>query len=330
MSYIDGFVLPVPKKNLRAYVRMAKNAGKVWRKYDALDYKECVGDDLKVKMGVPFPQQMKVKRGETVVFSHIVYKSRACRDRVNAKVMKDPRMLNMCDPKDMPFDVKRIVYGGSRSWSTRDFNDTTHKMEGNMRVIYLVTTTLCLMLIASSGLAKEKKQQEQMDPQAMMELWKQAATPGEPHKMFATLVGSWTTTTKEWMEPGKPQTESTGTEEMKMLLDGRFLYQEYNSQMMGQPFSGIGIDAYDNLRKRYVTVWIDSMGTGIFLMEGIASADGKTITLRGSHPEPGGGHMTHRAIWKILDDSTQIFDMYGAHHGGKEMKMLEITYSRKQ
>ena len=199
-----------------------------------------------------------------------------------------------------------------------------------MRVIYLAVTTLCLMLIASSGLAKEKKQQKQMDPQAMMELWKKAATPGEPHKMFATLAGSWTTTTKEWMEPGKPPTESAGTAEMKMLLDGRFLYQEYDSQMMGQPFSGIGIDGYDNMRKRYVTAWIDTMGTGIFIMEGTASPDGKTITLKGSHPEPGGGHMTHRAVWKIVDDNNQTFDMYGAHHGGKETKMLEITYHRKQ
>jgi hypothetical protein len=182
----------------------------------------------------------------------------------------------------------------------------------------------------SLGAAKEKKPSKQMDPQAMMEVYKQLATPGEPHKLFASLAGSWTTTTKEWMEPGKPPTESTGTAEMKMLLDGRFLYQEYNSQMMGQPFSGIGIDAYDNLRKRYVTAWIDSMGTGIFLMEGTASADGKTITLRGSHPEPGGGRMTHRAIWKIVDNNNQTFDMYGAYHGGKETKMMEITYTRKQ
>jgi hypothetical protein len=169
-----------------------------------------------------------------------------------------------------------------------------------------------------------------MDPQAMMELWKKLATPGEPHKQLGSLAGSWATTTKEWMEPGKPPTESTGTAEMKMLLDGRFLYQEYNSQMMGQPFSGIGITAYDNLRKRYVSAWIDSMGTGIFMMEGTASADGKTITLKGSHPEPGGGQMTHRAIWKIVDSNTQTFDMFGAHRGGKEMKMMEIIYTRKQ
>jgi len=95
--------------------------------------------------------------------------------------------------------------------------------------------------------AKEKKQEKQMDPQAMMEMWKKLGTPGEPHKLFASLAGSWTTQTKEWMEPDKPPAESTGTAEMKMLLDGRFLYQEYNGQMMGRPFTGIGIDAYDNL-----------------------------------------------------------------------------------
>jgi hypothetical protein len=207
--------------------------------------------------------------------------------------------------------------------------DDIQTKEANMRFTFVPLTCLVLALIASPVMAKEKKHEQQMDPQAMMEVWKQMATPGEPHKLFASLAGSWTTTTKEWMEPGKPPTESTGTAEMKMLLDGRFLYQEFNAQMMGQPFSGVGIDGYDNITKKYVTAWIDTMGTGIFMMEGTGSADGKTITLKGSHPEPGGGKMTHRAVWKILDNNTQTFDMYGAHHGGKEMKVLEITYTRK-
>jgi len=110
MKYVDGYVLPVPKKNLQAYRRMAQKAGEVWRKHGALDYKECVGDDLKTKWGTPFPRIMNLKPGETVVFSYIVFKSRAHRDRVNAKVMKE--MEKMCEPKDMPFDVKRMVYGG--------------------------------------------------------------------------------------------------------------------------------------------------------------------------------------------------------------------------
>jgi uncharacterized protein YbaA (DUF1428 family) len=112
MGYVDGFVLPVPKKNLPAYRRMAQKAGKIWREHGALDYKECAGDDLKIKMGVPFPRQMKTKPNETVVFAYIVYKSRAHRDRVNAKVMKDPRLAGMGDLNSMPFEAKRMVYGG--------------------------------------------------------------------------------------------------------------------------------------------------------------------------------------------------------------------------
>jgi uncharacterized protein YbaA (DUF1428 family) len=110
--YVDGFVLPLPKKNIDAYRRMSQKAGKVWRELGALEYRECVGDDLKVKMGVPFTRGARAKTGETVVFAWIVYKSRAHRDRVNAKVMKDPRIANMMSPKEMPFDVKRMAYGG--------------------------------------------------------------------------------------------------------------------------------------------------------------------------------------------------------------------------
>lgn len=198
-----------------------------------------------------------------------------------------------------------------------------------MRLTHFALIGLCIALGTSPVLAKDKKHEKEMDPQAMMEAYKQLAAPGEPHKLFAGLTGSWATKTTSWMDPGKPPVETSGSAEMKMLLDGRFLQQEFTGEMMGQPFSGIGIDGYDNLRKRYVTVWIDTMGTGIFTMEGRASADGKTITLKGQHDEMGGGKMTHRAVWKIVDNNTQTFDMYGAHHGGKETKMMEIVYTRK-
>jgi uncharacterized protein YbaA (DUF1428 family) len=112
MRYIDGFVLSVPKRNLQAYRRMSRKAGKVWKDHGALEYRECVGDDLKVKFGLPFPRLCKLKPGEAVVFSWIVYKSRTHRDRVNAKVMKDRRLAKMMDPKAMPFDMKRMTYGG--------------------------------------------------------------------------------------------------------------------------------------------------------------------------------------------------------------------------
>jgi uncharacterized protein YbaA (DUF1428 family) len=112
MPYVDGFVLPVPKKNLSAYRRMAQKAGKIWREHGALEFRECVGDDLNVKMGTSFPRKIKVKPGETVLFSWIVFKSRSHRDRVNAKAMKDPRLASMMDTDAMPFDVKRMLYGG--------------------------------------------------------------------------------------------------------------------------------------------------------------------------------------------------------------------------
>ena len=110
--YVDGFLLPVPKKNLAAYRRMATKAGKIWMEHGALEYLECAGDDLKVKYGVAFPKTMKSKAGETVFFSFIVYKSRKHRDQVNAAVMKDERLRKMMGPKEMPFDMKRMNYGG--------------------------------------------------------------------------------------------------------------------------------------------------------------------------------------------------------------------------
>ena len=112
MRYVDGFVVPVPKKNMAAYRSMAQKSGKVWRDHGALEVVECVADDVKPGKWTSFPQSVKLKRGEAVVFSYIVYKSRAHRDRVNAKVMKDKRIAPLMDPKAMPFDGKRMFWGG--------------------------------------------------------------------------------------------------------------------------------------------------------------------------------------------------------------------------
>ena len=113
--YVDGFVIPVPKRNIEKYRRIAQKAGKVWREYGALDFRECVGDDLNVKMCLPFPRGIKSKPGETIVFSWILFKSRAHRDKVNAKVMKDPRLAKMMEGDDMPFDGERMLYGGFKT-----------------------------------------------------------------------------------------------------------------------------------------------------------------------------------------------------------------------
>jgi len=111
VSYVDGYVLPVPKKNLLAYRRMSQKVGKIFREHGAMEHRECAGDDLDVKGLVPFPRRVKLKPGETLVFAWIMFKSRAHRDSVNAKVMKDPRLAKM-KPQSMPFDYKRMVCGG--------------------------------------------------------------------------------------------------------------------------------------------------------------------------------------------------------------------------
>lgn len=114
-KYVDGFVVPVPKKKLAAYRRLSVKSGKVWRDHGALEYIECVADDVKPGKYTSFPQSVKLKRGETVIFAWIVYKSRKHRDRVNAKVMKDPRLASMMDLKAMPFDGRRMFWGGFKS-----------------------------------------------------------------------------------------------------------------------------------------------------------------------------------------------------------------------
>jgi len=112
MAYVDGFIVPLPKKNQAAYRAMSKKAGKVWREHGALDYKECIADDVKMGKWTSFPRSVKQKKNETVVFSYVVYKSRKHRDAVLKKVMSDPRLAKMMDPKKMPFDARRMIYGG--------------------------------------------------------------------------------------------------------------------------------------------------------------------------------------------------------------------------
>ena len=115
MKYVDGYVVPVPKKNLDAYRRLASLAGKIWREHGALEYIEAVADDVKPGKWTSFPQSVKLKPNETVVFAYVAYKSRAHRDKVNAKVMNDPRLKSMCDPKALPFDGKRMFWGGFKT-----------------------------------------------------------------------------------------------------------------------------------------------------------------------------------------------------------------------
>jgi len=171
--------------------------------------------------------------------------------------------------------------------------------------------------------------QEEMDVQAVMEIYRKLGTPGEPHKVLAAMQGNWNTANRFWTEPGKPPMENTGTCEQKMILGGRFLQQEFRGEMMGTPFTGIGVLGYDNYTRTYVSTWMDSMSTAILFFEGIADEDGKTITQICHHDDPIKGPMKWRSVTKIVGENRHEFEMYSTDKTGKEEKMMEIVYTRR-
>ena len=179
------------------------------------------------------------------------------------------------------------------------------------------------------ALAKHEASEKTMDMGAMMEMWRKLATPGAPHKRLAERAGRWDTRSKSWMEPGKPPVESTGSAVRKMIMDGRFLQEEYSGEMMGNTFSGIGITGYDNHTKKYVMSWIENMSTGIYLFEGTAGADGRTITLEGGFEHPLKGPVRTRLTYRFVDDHTEIFEMSVVDRNGNEEKS-EMTYTRRR
>ena len=173
-------------------------------------------------------------------------------------------------------------------------------------------------------------QEAKVDMQAMMEVYKKLGTPGAPHGLLASMAGNWTTKIKSWCEPDKPPMESAGGCEQEMILDGRFLRQEFKGEMMGSPFAGLGVTGYDNHTGKHVLTWIDSMSTAILYFEGTASSDGKTITQEACYDDPVKGPMKWRSVTRIVDDNTHEFEMCGTAKDGKEEKMMEITYIRKR
>jgi hypothetical protein len=180
-------------------------------------------------------------------------------------------------------------------------------------------------------MVKEGKQEsKKMDMKAMMDIYMKLAVPGSSHKHLQEMVGSWTTRTVAWMEEGKPPMDSKGTCEQKMILGGRFLQQEYTGDMMGTTFNGINIIGYDNHTKKYVSVWLDSMGTGIYFFEGEASPDGKTITQESRYDDPVRGPMTWRSVSRVADPNTVVYEAYITAEGGEEEKMMEMTLARKK
>ncbi len=168
-----------------------------------------------------------------------------------------------------------------------------------------------------------------IDMQKIMEIYRKAGTPGEPHKALARLAGSWETRSRGWMEPGRPPVESTGACEQKLILDGHYLQQTYTGDMMGQPFTGISVMGYDNHTKKYQSTWIDTMSTGVYFFEGTAGRNGRTIRQESRYDDPVHGPSVWSTVTRIRDDNTIEFEMFLTPKGKKEFKMMEMTITRK-
>ncbi len=168
-----------------------------------------------------------------------------------------------------------------------------------------------------------------VDMEKVMEIYKKVGTPGEPHKALAKLVGSWETRTRSWMEPDKPPVVSSGACEQKLILDGHYLQQTYTGDMMGQPFTGISILGYDNHTRKYQSIWVDTMSTGVYFFEGTGSRDGRTIKQESRYDDPVQGPSLWRTVTRVRDDNTIEFEMFLTPKGKKETRMMEMTITRK-
>jgi hypothetical protein len=190
--------------------------------------------------------------------------------------------------------------------------------------------TAAAVLLAGAALAQQSGEQPPMTPEqkAEMEAYQKAGTPGEPHKALAATAGSYTIKTKSWSEPGGPATEESGTATRTMTLDGRVLVEEVTSTLMGAPFVGRGMTGYDNVSGKHWSTWNDSMSTGIIVSQGTCDAK-NTCTFTGSWNDPIKKRpVTSRMTSRWTSPTTEIFEMYGPAKNGKEMKMMEITYTK--
>ena len=168
-------------------------------------------------------------------------------------------------------------------------------------------------------------------PEEMMKAWTAYMTPGEPHAHFAKIAGSWTTTTKSWMDAAKPPEETVGTCEFRMVLGGRYLEQKFEGSMMGAPYSGMGFTGYDNVKKKYEAFWIDSAGTGMLIMSGVPDKAGRKTVYTGSMVDPTNGKkVALRSVDTEIDADNLLFEMWMSGPDGKMGKSMEIRYTRKK
>jgi uncharacterized protein DUF1579 len=195
----------------------------------------------------------------------------------------------------------------------------------------LLSLAAVALFAASAAMAADPPKMT-AEQQAMMEKMAKAATPGPQHEAMKKWAGDWVLTVKYQMDPSQPWQEAKSTATITSLLDGRYVQEVSNGEMMGMPFMGIGLYGYDNVIGKYVSTWIDNMGTGIMKSEGTSDASGKVITWSGSMSDPMTGKPTkERMVSTMIDDDHHTFEMYGVPPGAKkEMKMMTIEYSRKK
>ncbi len=193
---------------------------------------------------------------------------------------------------------------------------------------------LCLFTLVGAVapvLAQEQKSQKDQDEAAVMDAMMQASKPGEQHKHLARMVGDWEYTSKMWMGPGQPPEESKGTMHGETVMGGRYIQHHWKGNMMGMPFEGLGTEGYDNATKQFVSSWIDNLGTGIAYSKGSCDDAGKVCTMAGDMPDPmGGGTVTTKMVVTWTDNDHFKNEMFMKDPSGAEMKMMEISASRKK
>ena len=198
-----------------------------------------------------------------------------------------------------------------------------------------LTFALCAgLLVAGAAAAQDAKPADKpmsAEQKAMMEAWARFATPGEGHKALAGMVGTWDAEVTSWMEPGQPPTKSKGTSENRMVLGGRWVESKFTSEMMGQPFEGLGYTGYDNFKKKYIGTWQDNMSTAVMLSEGTFDAAGKVMTSTSTMDDPMTGKTsTIKMTTTIASPDHHVFEMWGPDPSGKNVKQMEIVYKRRK
>jgi hypothetical protein len=215
----------------------------------------------------------------------------------------------------------------------KPFINTENTMKRSITLLGVLILLLTLVVGSESFSQTKKGSKKKPSEEEMMKRWQETMTPGPQHKMLEASVGTWDAEVKMWMKgPTGEPTVSKGVSENKMVLGGRYLQQDFTSEMMGQPFVGTGFTGYDNFNKKYIGFWIDNMSTAMSLQEGVLEKDGKTMTMWGKMDDPSTGEKGKKVkyVARFVDSDTQVFETYDVSTYGDKKPTMEITYKRRK